>query len=83
MGSLTSTPKIANRVPQTPSPATTAVEETAHEEIQTREKKAEERRKSLLARDRSVAGTIKTSLQGVLSRVDEDTSTSHKTLLGQ
>ncbi len=93
MGSLTSTPKVAHasaKAEQTPASnnasiaaASKEAERQAEKEAQAkaRELKSKERKKSLLARDRSRAGTIGTTLKGVLS--DSDESLERKTLLGQ
>jgi len=83
MGSLTSTPKVANAPAPAPSnsSASTAVQETEETAVKTQELESLERKKSLLARDRSRAGTISTTLKGVLSSVDD--GSERKTLLGQ
>jgi len=81
MGSLSSTPKIANPTPQASNSTPVVVEKTEEGDAQTQEIESDERKKSLLARDRSRLGTISTTLQGVLGSVDEDTS--RKTLLGE
>ena len=80
MGSLTSTPKVATATSK-PASSTPVVTEEPEDDVDVREEAAEERKKSLLARERSRAGTITTSLQGLLSSFNDNKS--RKTLLGE
>ncbi len=81
MGSLTSTPKVANAPATISNSISNAADEIEDTNAQAKALESEERKKSLLARDRSRAGTISTTLKGVLSSADEDLE--RKTLLGQ
>jgi hypothetical protein len=81
MGSLTSTPKVVNAPASSSTSASTATTQTEETSSQTKALESEERKKSLLARERSRSGTISTTLKGVLSSADE--GIERKTLLGQ
>lgn len=80
MGSLTSSPKI----PQQPTVIVKDTSQTSDADdarvsgVQSEALASEERRKNLLARDRSRAGTIVTSFLGV-----SDNAGQRKTLLGE
>ncbi len=81
MGSLTSTPKVPTAPKSQSYSASLPIEETKEEAVDTQELESTQRKKSLLARDRSRTGTINTTLKGVLSGSDE--GLERKTLLGQ
>lgn len=87
MGSLTSTPKAAKTVSQQPVPTSnnggdSSSPQDMQGDEQVRKEKARERKKTLLARDRSRRGTVNTTLHGVLSSINGG-AFSRKTLLGE
>lgn len=83
MGSLTSTPTIVTTTSSTPSSSSDSASptETSEEKTNTQEDESQSRKASLLESDRSRSGTVNTSLQGVLSSVDDEDT--RKTLLGE
>lgn len=86
MGSLGSRPQVPQQ-PQiitvaqpAPAPVTTP-QSSGDTSVETQEAAAEARRQSVLGRDRSRFGTIRTGFRGLLGLADQ--SAQRKTLLGE
>lgn len=84
MGSLTSAPKAPKPViiqqPVSPKVEADPVIEDVNNQQDTEQEQSEERKRSLLARNRSRLGTIATGFRGLLQ---ENNQTARKTLLGE